>query len=96
MNKSFYVYIMTNKSRTLYIGVTSDLKKRVYEHKHKLIKGFTKRYNIAYLVYFEETADCFSALKREKQLKGWLRQKKIKLIENDNPKWKDLSNGWYD
>jgi len=96
MNKSFYIYIMTNKSRTLYIGVTSNLKKRVYEHKHKLIEGFTKRYNITYLVYYEETLHSFSALNREKQLKGWLRQKKINLIENNNPEWKDLSEEWND
>jgi putative endonuclease len=87
---------MTNKSRTLYIGVTSNLKKRVYEHKHKLIEGFTKRYNITYLVYYEETLHSFSALNREKQLKGWLRQKKINLIENNNPEWKDLSEEWND
>jgi putative endonuclease len=96
MTKSFYVYIMTNKSRTLYIGITSDLKKRVYEHKHKLIEGFTKCYNITYLVYYEVTSDSSSALNREKKLKGWLRQKKIDLIESSNSEWRDLSDGWYD
>jgi len=84
---------MTNKSKTLYVGVTSDLIKRVYEHKHKLIPGFTKKYNITKLIYYEETNDVWSAITREKQIKGWLRCKKIKLIESVNPKWQDLSEG---
>ncbi|MBI4335964.1 MAG: GIY-YIG nuclease family protein, partial [Candidatus Omnitrophica bacterium] len=75
----------------LYIGVTNNLEKRVYEHKNKLIVGFTKKYNITKLVYFEETNDANEAITREKQLKGWLRRKKIDLIESTNPYWKDLS-----
>lgn len=90
----YYVYIMTNTSRTLYIGVTNNLEKRVYEHKQKLIKGFTSKYNIKKLVYFEETPDINSAIEREKMLKGWLRKKKINLIKSINPRWKDLSEDW--
>ena len=82
---------MTNFSKTLYIGVTNDLVKRVYQHKNKLVEGFTKKYNITKLVYFEETNDINAAIAREKQLKGWLRKKKIALIESMNPEWKDLS-----
>ncbi len=87
---------MSNRSHTLYVGVTNDLQRRVYHHKHKLIEGFTSRYNITMLVYYEETSDVRTAIEREKQIKGWLRAKKIALIESMNPKWKDLSTGWYD
>ena len=89
----YYVYIMTNKSRTLYTGVTNDLERRVYEHKQKLVPGFTAKYNITRLVYFEVTQDVKAAITREKQIKGWLRSKKIALIESVNPEWKDLSMG---
>jgi putative endonuclease len=91
----YYVYIMTNRSKTLYTGVTNDLTRRVYEHKSKMIDGFTKKYNITKLVYFEETNDILSAITREKQIKGWLRSKKIALIGSVNPKWEDLSEGWF-
>ena len=91
----YYVYIMTNRSKTLYTGVTNDLTRRVYEHKNKMIDGFTKTYNITKLVYFEETNDILSAITREKQIKGWLRSKKIALIGSVNPKWEDLSEGWF-
>ena len=94
--KPYYVYILANETGTLYTGVTNDLKRRVYEHKHKLVEGFTKRYNVSRLVYYEETGDIKAALMREKQIKGWLRQKKIKLIKSVNPKWEDLSEGWYE
>jgi len=93
--KSYYVYIMTNKSKTLYTGVTNNLERRVYEHKHKLVAGFTSRYNITKLVYYQETNDVQEALLKEKQIKGWLRSKKITLIETENPEWKDLSLEWY-
>jgi putative endonuclease len=86
---------MTNKSRTLYTGVTNDLERRVYEHKNKLAAGFTSKYNITKLVHYEETNDVQEALLREKQIKGWLRSKKIALIESKNPDWKDLSLEWY-
>jgi putative endonuclease len=93
--KHYYVYIMTNKSRTLYTGVTNNLERRVYEHKNKLVPGFTSKYNITMLAYYEETNDVQVALAREKQIKGWLRSKKIVLIESLNPQWKDLSLEWY-
>jgi len=89
--KTYYVYIMTNRSKTLYVGITSALVRRVYEHKQKLLEGFTKKYNITKLVYFENTTDVMVAISREKQIKGWLRRKKIALIESANPNWKDLS-----
>jgi len=92
----YYVYILTSPTGTLYTGVTNDLKRRVYEHKHKVLEGFTKKYNITRLVYYEETSDVQTALAREKKIKGWLRSKKIELIESVNPKWTDLSQGWYD
>lgn len=82
---------MTNKSGTLYTGVTKNLERRIYEHKHHLVNGFTKKYRIEKLVYFEETNDINVAISREKQIKGWLRKKKIALIESMNPDWKDLS-----
>jgi len=94
--KHYYVYIMTNNSRTLYTGVTNNLERRVYEHKNKLVAGFTSRYNVTKLVYYEETNDVQVALSREKQIKGWLRARKIALIESENLKWKDLSLEWYD
>jgi len=96
LTRTYYVYIMTNNSRTLYTGVTNNLERRVYEHKKGSIKGFTKRYNIDQLVYYDLCPDINEAIKREKQIKGWLRQKKIKLIETMNPEWKDLSEGWFD
>ena len=92
--KQFYVYILTNKSRTLYVGVTNDLQGRVFVHKNKINEGFTKKYNIAKLVYYEEFSDSYSAIVREKQIKGWLRKKKIALIESMNPEWTDLAEGW--
>ena len=92
--KQSYVYIMTNKSKTLYVGVTNNLQRRVYEHKNKTIQGFTSKYNITKVVYFEVFNDIESAIKREQQIKGWLRKKKIELIESMNPDWNDLSEEW--
>ena len=89
--KQYYVYIMTNRSLTLYTGITNNLQRRMYEHKHHLVVGFTSKYNITRLVYFEETPDAYAAIVREKQIKGWLRAKKIALIESMNPEWRDLS-----
>ena len=95
MNKIYAVYIMTNYSETsLYIGVTSNLQKRVWEHKNKVIEGFTKKYNIDKLVYYETTNSIESAISREKQLKRWHRQWKINLIKQMNPDFKDLSLDW--
>ena len=89
--KNYYIYIMANKTNTtIYIGVTGNLIKRVWEHKNKLVGDFTKRYNVNKLVYYEETTDVNSAIAREKQLKGWNRAKKNKLIESINPNWNDL------
>jgi len=90
----YYVYIMTNNSKTLYTGVTNNLNRRVYEHKNKLIQGFTAKYNITKLVYFEICTDINQAIAREKQIKGWLRKKKVYLIESVNPEWNDLSQEW--
>ena len=94
--KQYYVYIMTNNSGTLYTGVTDNLIRRVYEHKSKLVEGFTRKYNITRLLYYEITSDVRAALCREKQIKGWLRKKKIALIAATNPGWRDLSEGWYE
>ena len=94
MQKSYWVYILTNKSGTLYIGVTNNLEARIYSHKRKLSDGFTSRYNINKLVYYEETDDIAAAIAREKQLKGWTRKKKITLIKTLNPKWLDLAEDW--
>ena len=92
--KNYYTYIMANKTNTtIYIGVTGNLIKRVWEHKNKLIKGFTTHYNVEKLVYYEETTDVNSAIAREKQLKGWTRKKKNQLIERMNPNWDDLYDG---
>ena len=91
MNKQYYLYIMTNKRNTvLYTGVTSNLKKRVYEHKTKLIGGFTGKYNINKLIYYEIYDDAYNAISREKQIKNGSRRKKITLINNMNARWKDL------
>ena len=91
----YYVYFMTNSTHKLYTGVTSDLYRRVYEHKNKLIPGFTSKYNLTWLAYHEMTNDVVSAIDREKQVKGWLGSRKITLVESMNPEWKDLSAGWY-
>ena len=91
--KTYYVYILASKRNgTLYIGVTNDLIRRVYEHKQDLVKGFTKKYKVHRLVYFEHTPDINSAFNREKQLKKWKRKWKIALIEKENLEWRDLYN----
>ena len=92
---TYYVYIMSNNTRTLYTGVTNDLIRRVYEHKNKLVPGFTQKYKLDRLVYYESTGDVRAALQREKQIKGWVRAKKVGLIISKNPAWRDLSVGWY-
>ena len=94
--KEYYVYLMANRSQTIYVGVTNDLERRVYEHKHMLKEGFTRRYLVDRLVYYESTSDVHVALAREKQLKRWLRAKKVALIESSNPNWEDLSRTWFD
>lgn len=93
---NYYVYILTNKNnKVMYIGVTNNLERRVYEHKNKLMDGFTKKYNVNKLVYFEYTTDVYSALEREKELKKWRREKKNALVITENPEWKDLSAEWF-
>jgi putative endonuclease len=94
--KTYYVYIMTNNSRTLYTGVTNNLERRVYEHKHKLLPGFAQKYNLSRLVYYESCGDVRSAIQREKQIKGWLGAKKVALILSVNHAWRDLSEAWYE
>ena len=95
MNKTYYVYLITNwKNKVLYTGVTNNLERRLYEHKNKLIKGFTEKYNINKLVYFEQTNDIESAITREKEIKKWRREKKNSLVESANKQWEDLSKQW--
>jgi putative endonuclease len=89
--RQYYVYIMSSKTRRLYVGVTNDLERRVLQHKEGNFSGFASRYNITRLVYYESTNDVVSAIAREKEIKGWLRAKKIALIESVNPRWRDLS-----
>lgn len=91
----YYVYIVTNWSnKVIYTGVTNNLERRIYEHKNKLVPGFTQKYNVNKLVYFEHTSDVKAAIAREKQIKGWTRQKKVDLIESMNPEWVDLTEKW--
>ena len=91
--KQYYVYIITNKRNgTIYIGVTNNLKQRIQQHKDKIVEGFTKKYSLDKLVYYEQTECIISAIEREKQLKKWNRKWKLSLIEKNNPKWKDLFN----
>ena len=92
--KNYCVYIMSSPSRTLYVGVTNDLERRVFEHKNKLTPGFSSKYNINRLVYFETTPNIQAAIAREKQIKSLLRAKKNALIEAANPGWRDLSQEW--
>ncbi|MCB9211115.1 MAG: GIY-YIG nuclease family protein [Ignavibacteriales bacterium] len=94
--KDYYVYIITNNKKTLYIGVTNNLQRRIYEHKNQLIEGFSKKYNLNKLVYYEIYSEINDAIKREKQLKNWHREWKINLIESLNPNWDDLSEGFLD
>jgi len=93
---SYFTYIVASRSHTLYIGVTGDLRKRIFEHKWKEHDGFAAKYNCDRLVWFESHQDVRTAIDREKQLKGWRRDKKIDLIEKMNPVWIDLSKDWYD
>ncbi len=94
--KRYYVYILTSETGTLYIGVTNDIQRRIYEHKHGLIEGFTKKYSVTRLVYYEETPEINEAITREKEIKKWRRSRKIDLIKSMNSEWKDLSDGWFD
>ncbi len=93
---AFAVYIMASKSRRLYTGMTNNLRNRVFQHKNDLLEGFTKQYKIHRLVYFENYSQVLNAIDREKEIKGWRREKKIALIESVNPTWEDLADHWYD
>ena len=93
--KEYFVYILSNfTNSTLYVGMTNDLRRRLYEHKNKLIPGFTEKYNVHKLVYYEITTDVKAAIQREKRLKKWNREWKIELIKKNNPKFNDLSSEW--
>ena len=93
---SYWIYIVTNKRNgTLYVGVTNSLRRRIWQHKAKEIDGFTRQYGLTVLVYFEEFRSPTAAITREKEIKGWLRKRKLELIEAENPNWADLSTGWY-
>ncbi len=93
MMKMYYVYMLTNwNNKVLYVGMTNNLKRRMYEHKNKIFDGFTKKYNVHKLVWYEWTEDVVGAISREKEIKKWRREKKNKLIEENNPTYKDLSN----
>jgi putative endonuclease len=94
--KTYYVYILGSKSGTLYTGVTSNLFRRVNEHKKHIFAGFTREYNVNQLLYYEKYGTPEEAIKREKQIKSWRREKKIKLIDIKNPSWNDLAESWYD
>jgi putative endonuclease len=94
--RTYYVYILASRSRTLYVGVTNDLTRRVFEHKTHVVAGFTDHYRIDRLVHFEEAADVNAAIAREKQIKSWRREKKLRLVESFNLTWQDLSADWYD
>ena len=95
MARTYYVYLLTNwNNKVIYLGVTNNLERRLYEHKNKLVKGFTEKYNVNRLVYFEETQDVTAAIAREKEIKKWRREKKNQLVNRMNPNWEDLSSGW--
>ncbi len=94
--RDYFVYMMSNIHRTLYLGVTNDLYRRVYEHRSGIIPCFTKRYGLRMLVWYEQTGDVLEALAREKEFKGWRREKKITLIKSMNHDWRDLSREWFE
>jgi len=95
LEKGYFAYIMSSQRRVLYVGISSNLPLRVWQHKTGAIEGFTSKYHVAQLVYYECFENVRDAIHREKEIKGWVRQKKIALIEGVNPKWKDLSAGWF-
>jgi len=95
-NKSYYVYILSSNTGTLYTGVTNNLLRRMDEHKRGNLEGFTKKYKVNRLIYFEETGNIYEALEREKQIKGWTRKKKLDLVRTLNPKFEDLAKDWFE
>jgi putative endonuclease len=94
--RRYYVYVMASKSRVLYIGITNDIRRRAWEHKNNVRPGFTSKYRIYRLVYFETFKYVGNAIAREKRIKGWLRERKVALVRCVNPTWEDLSEGWFD
>ncbi len=91
----YYVYMITNwNNKVLYTGVTNNLERRLFEHKNGTVEGFTEKYNVYKLVWFDYTSDVYSAIEKEKQIKGWTRAKKNALVESINPEWKDLAENW--
>jgi len=94
IQKSYFVYIMSSQRRVLYVGVTGNLVRRVLQHKTGAVEGFTSQYKVTQLVYYQCFESVYNAIRREKEIKGWIRQKKVALIEGVNPKWKDLGAGW--
>lgn len=95
MPKIYYVYILSSQRRVLYIGMTSSIEQRVFQHKTHALGGFTAKYNVTNLVYFERHGDVLTAIRREKEMKARRREEKVSLVESANPKWRDLSYGWY-
>ena len=95
MGFTYYVYILSSESKVIYTGMTNNLKRRIFEHKNKLIEGFSKRYNTYKLVWYEETDDVGAAIAFEKKIKGWKRFKKVTMIEEENPGWDDLAEDWF-
>lgn len=95
MSRQYHVYILASRSRAIYVGVTSDLMRRIHEHRSHAVRGHTDRYRITRLVHFETTDDVLAAIAREKQIKGWRRSKKVALIEAGNPSWEDLAAEWF-
>jgi len=94
--KTFYVYIMASQTGTLYVGLINNIKRRIYQHKNHEVPGFTDKYNIDRHLYFEILGDSLSAIRREKQIKTWRREKKVQLIDSQNPSWNDFSEDWYE
>jgi putative endonuclease len=93
--RSYYIYLLTDwNNKVMYVGITNDLERRIYEHKNKVLNGFTEKYNIDKFVYFEHTPHVTAALEREKEIKKWRREKKNNLVQDQNPAWKDLSEEW--
>ena len=95
MGFTYYVYILSSESKVIYTGMSNNLERRIYEHKNKLIEGFSKRYNTYKLVWYEETDDVGAAIAFEKKIKGWKRFKKVTMIEEENPGWDDLAKDWF-
>ena len=93
--REYFVYIMASRTRCLYVGMTNDLRRRVWQHKTGAIEGFTRKYRVTQLVYFEQTSDVHAAISREKQLKRWTRARKFRLIEQHNAGWRDLATDWH-